>query len=149
LGKSNRIKIGLLNYFLCIIICMTLKRGDFMKDSKKDKLVTFRLPEVLIKKIDKFAEKLELTYVDPSIRNKGFRSVAIRLIIEDTMLRFFGPKDNKDELFSPHYNEMSKIIPILKNIKLREKLENMPDDMKTDKINEWILKNIIFGEQIK
>lgn len=120
-----------------------------MRNLKNDEFIAFRLPKELVKKIDEFAEKLELVYIDPLIRNKGYRSVAIRLIIEDTMLRFFGPKDNEDELFSPHYNEMSKIIPVLKNIKLREKLENMPDDMKTDEINEWILKNIIFGEQIK
>lgn len=120
-----------------------------MKNLKKNKQIAFRLPEELIKKIDEFAEKIELVYIDPLIRNQGYRSVAIRLAIEDTLLRFFGPKDDPDDIESPHYNEMSKIIPIVKNIKLREKLENMPDDMKTDKTNEWILKNIIFGEQIK
>ena len=120
-----------------------------MRNLKNEIHISFRLPKELVKKIDEFAEKLELVYIDPLIKNKGYRSVIIRLCVEDTMLRFFGPKDDLDELFSPYYEEMSKIIPILKNIRLREKLENLPDGMKTDEINEWILKNIIFGEQIK
>ena len=128
---------------------MALKRGDFMRNLKNEIHISFRLPKELVKKIDEFAEKLELVYIDPLIKNKGYRSVIIRLCVEDTMLRFFGPKDDLDELFSPYYNEMSKIIPILKNIRLREKLENLPDDIKKDEINEWILKNIIYGEQIK
>ena len=120
-----------------------------MGNLKNETQLSFRLSEELIKKIDEFAEKLELVYSTPLMKNRGYRSIAIRLAIEDTILRFFGPKDDPDELMCPHYNEMSKIIPIIKNIKLREKLENMPDDKKTDKTNEWILKNIIFGEQIK
>jgi len=128
---------------------VALKRGDFMRNLKNEIHISFRLPKELVKKIDEFAEKLELVYIDPLIKNKGYRSVAIRLCVEDTMIRFFGPKDNEDELISPYYEEMSKIIPILKNIRLREKLENLPDDIKKDEINEWILKNIIYGEQIK
>ncbi|MBA7569222.1 hypothetical protein ES695_20015 [Candidatus Atribacteria bacterium 1244-E10-H5-B2] len=90
--------------------------------------LSFRLSEELVKKIDEFAEKLELVYIDPLIRNQGYRSVAIRLALEDTMLRFFGPKDDPDEIISPYYNEMSKIIPVLKNIRLRGKLEDLTGD---------------------
>jgi len=102
---------------------------EWTKDQKvKDVFVGVRLSKNLVKKIDEFAEKLELVYIDPLIKNKGYRSLAIRLAIEDTLIRFFGPKNNPDELVSPYYNEMSKVLPILKNIRLREKLENVTGD---------------------
>ena len=95
---------------------------------RKDKFVSFRAPVELIKKIDDLAEKLELVYIEPLIKSRGYRSLAIRLAIEDTLLRFFGPKDNKDDIICPYYNEMSKILPVLKNIRLRGKLEEVAGD---------------------
>ena len=107
-----------------------------MNKTKDYKLIAFRLPLELVEKIDEFAKKLELIYLPPLAKNQGYRSEAIRLCVEDTLTRFFGPKDDPDELISPHYNEMSKIIPVLKNIRLRGKLENMSGDNqeKIDKI---------------
>lgn len=100
------------------------KKGYFL-DLKNDCFFNFRLPKALLDKVEKFAEMLEL----PALNVKGgHKSLAIRLCIEDTLNRYMGPKNSKDELVSPYCDEMSEILPILKNIRLREKLENVTGD---------------------
>ncbi|MBA7576779.1 hypothetical protein ES708_18621 [subsurface metagenome] len=39
-----------------------------------------------------------------------------------------GPKNDPDELMCPFADEMSEILPVLKNIRLRDKLENVAGD---------------------
>ncbi len=105
------------------------------ESDKKERKIGFFISGKLLDRIDEFAEKLTLVYIPPLMRNKGFRSVAIRLAIEDTMLRFFGPrdKDNEDEIFCPYYNEMSKIIPLIRQIKMVEALDKMPENISHNK----------------
>lgn len=114
------------------------------ESDRKGKKIGFFVSEKLLDRVDEFAEKLQLVYIPPLMRNKGYRSVAIRLAIEDTMLRFFGPrdKDNEDDIFCPYYNEMSKIIPLMKHIKMVEALDKMPDDISHNKeeVNKVIKK---------
>ena len=105
-----------------------------MRNLKSDTLISFRLSKILVKQIDEFAKMLELPNL-PVMKYGGCQSLAIRLCIEDTINRYMGPKDDPDELVSPYYNEMSKILPILKNIKLREKLEELID---TKEFNEVV-----------
>jgi len=105
------------------------------ESDKKERKIGFFVSGKLLDRIDEFAEKLTLVYIPPLMRNKGYRSVAIRLAIEDTMLRFFGPrdKDNEDDIFCPYYNEMSKIIPLIKTIKMVEAFDKMPEDKADNK----------------
>lgn len=89
------------------------------------KLMSFRVSVRMIKEIEKFAEKLELEYLP--IKGKGYISYAIRLLIQDSLNRYMGPKGD-DELMNPYADEMSKILPVLKNIRLRSKLEEVAGD---------------------
>lgn len=103
-----------------------IKRSNFIKRPDRIKLTTFRSPVELIEKIEEFAELLELKYLP--IKGKGLKSVAIRLLIEDSLNRYMGPKNDPDELVCPFADEMSKILPVLKNIRLRSKLEEVAGD---------------------
>ena len=103
-----------------------IKRSNFIKRPDEIKLTTFRSPVEMIEKIEEFAELLELKYLP--IKGKGYKSVAIRLLIEDSLNRYMGPKNDPDELMCPFADEMSKILPVLKNIRLRSKLENITGD---------------------
>lgn len=96
-----------------------------MRILKNDKQIALRLPKELIKKIDEFGKMLELQYLP--VKFGGYQSLAIRLCIEDTVNRYMGPKDDPDELVSPYCDEMSKIIPVLKNLRLMKKLDEMPE----------------------
>jgi len=120
-----------------------MPKWDSEQDRKGTK-IGMMISDKLLKRVDEFAEKLQLVYIPPLMRNKGYRSVAIRLALEDTMLRFFGPrdKDSEDEVFCPYYNEMSKIIPLVKHIKMVEELDKMPEDIShnTKEINKIIKK---------
>ncbi|MBA7585295.1 hypothetical protein ES708_27270 [subsurface metagenome] len=104
---------------------MIIKGSDFMEKLNNIHL-SFRLSEELVKKIDKFADKLELKYLP--IKGKGVTSFAIRLLIEDSINRYMGPKNDPDELMCPFADEMSEILPVLKNIRLRGKLEDLTGD---------------------
>lgn len=102
-----------------------IKKSNFIKRPDRIKLTTFRSPVELIEKIEEFAELLELKYLP--IKGKGYKSVAIRLLIEDSLNRYMGPKNDPDELTCPFADEMSKILPVLKNIRLMKKLDEMPE----------------------
>ena len=122
--KSNSIEIpGLLLPAGC---SWKIKRDRITKNPKEIKLIAFRIPVKMADKIDKFADKLELKYLP--IKGKGIMSLAIRLLIEDSLNRYMGPKNDPDELMCPFADEMSEILPVLKNIRLREKLENISGD---------------------
>lgn len=106
--------------------------------NEKDIKITLRLSEDLLKKIDGFIEKLELRSFP--IQGKGYKSLAVRMLLEDSLNRYMGPKVDPDQLVSPYADKMSSIIPILRNKRLREKLENMPEDIShnTEEINKII-----------
>ncbi|MBA7527193.1 hypothetical protein ES705_19368 [subsurface metagenome] len=108
-----------------------IKRDRLTKNPKEIKLIAFRIPVKMVDKIDKFADKLELKYLP--IKGKGIMSLAIRLLIEDSLNRYMGPKNEPDELVCPFADEMSEILPVLKNIRLREKLDEMPDNTSHNK----------------
>ena len=101
-----------------------LKYNKLIKRPDEIKLMSFRAPVEMIKEIEKFAERLELKYLP--IKGKGYISFAIRLLIEDSLNRYMS-KD-PDELMNPYADEMSKILPVLKNIRLRSKLEELVGD---------------------
>lgn len=109
---------------------------------EKEKIIhmSIRVPEALIKRVDEFIEKLELKYLP--IKGKGQRSLMIRMLIEDSLIRYMGPKLNPDDLTSAYADKMSSIIPILRNKRLRKKLEEMPEDIShnTEEINKIIKK---------
>lgn len=96
------------------------------EQKKKDVFISFRISKDLVKKIEEFAEKLELK--DLPLRGNGYQSLAIRLLIGDSLNRYMGPKENPDQLVCPFADEMSDILPVLKNIRLRGKLENVTGD---------------------
>jgi len=108
-----------------------IKRNRLVKDPKEIKLIAFRIPKKMIKKIEEFADKLELKYLP--MKGKGIMSLAIRLLIEDSLNRYMGPKDDPDDLMCPFADEMSEILPVLKNIQLVKKLDELPEDVKNDK----------------
>ena len=99
--------------------------------NEKNIHISMRLPGDLIKRIDEFIEKLELKHLP--IRGKGYRSLGIRLLIEDSLVKYMGPKLNPDDLISPYADKMSEILPILRNKRLREKLDEMPDNISHNK----------------
>jgi hypothetical protein len=103
-----------------------VKKSNFIKNPERIKLTAFRAPVELIEKIEEFADKLELRYLP--LTGKGYKSLAIRLLIEDSLNRYMGPKNDPDELVSPYADEISKILPVLKNIRLRGKLEEIAGD---------------------
>jgi hypothetical protein len=105
----------------------------------KNEFISFRISKELLEKVNEFAKILELN-IYGSDNYKASRSLAIRLAIEDTLIRFFGPKENPDDIESPHYYEMSKIIPILKNIKMKEKLDGISEEKAN--IKEEVIKII-------
>ncbi|MBA7686488.1 hypothetical protein ES703_94937 [subsurface metagenome] len=100
-----------------------------MKNIVNEIVFTFRMPKKIFDKIEEFAEKTELPFL--SIRG-GYKSYAIRLLIEDSLNRYLGPKEDPDQIICPFADEMSDIIPILKNIRLRGKLENITGDNKEE-----------------
>jgi len=108
-----------------------VKKSNFIKNPERIKLTAFRAPVELIEKIEEFADRLELKYLP--VKGKGYKSLAIRLLIEDSLNRYMGPKNDPDELVCPFADEMSKILPVLKNIRLREKLDEMPDNTSHNK----------------
>jgi len=101
-----------------------------MKKIVNEIVFTFRMPKELSDKVDKFAKKIELPLLP--IRG-GYKSYAMRLLIEDSLNRYMGPKNDPDELVCPFADEMSKILPVLRNIRLVKKLDEMPDDISHNK----------------
>ena len=84
-----------------------------MKDVKKT-VLNFRVTDELDQEIDKFAKRLELSKPD-----------TVRLILIDTLKLY--NYTGKDELYCPYFFEMSEILRILKDIKMRPELEDIKD----------------------
>jgi len=95
------------------------KRKDHILRNLKPAYLNIRLSDELDKEISKFAERLEL-----------HKPEAIRLILYDTIKKF--TYTGRDELYCPYWDEMSEILAILKNIRLRDKLENVTGDNKEE-----------------
>jgi len=95
------------------------ERKDHILKNLKPVYLNIRLSYELDKEIEKFAERLELP-----------RPVAIRLILYDTIKKF--TYTGRDELYCPYWDQMSEILAILKNIRLRDKLENITGDNKEE-----------------
>ena len=108
------------------------------KKEKKDVFFNFLMTKSLWTKIEQFAQLIEL----PLLNIKGgYKSQAVRMLIEDSLNRYMGPK-NKDELVCPYADKMSDILPILENIRLRTKLEAIPEDMDAEEQKKEIAKII-------
>lgn len=95
------------------------KRKDYILRNLKPAFLNIRLSDELEEAINKFAERLELP-----------KPEAIRLILYDTIKKF--TYTGKDELYCPYWDEMSEVLAILKNIRLRDKLENITGDNKEE-----------------
>jgi len=84
------------------------------KNTKKDELLTIRISKELDSSIDKFAEKLEIS-----------KPETVRLILVDTIKKY--TYTGKDELYCPYWDEMSEVLRIIKDIKMRTELEDIED----------------------
>jgi len=80
----------------------------------KNTILNFRITEEMDQEIEKFAKKLEMKRPD-----------VIRLIIGDTIKKF--TYTGNDELYCPYWDQMSEILRILKDIKMRTELEDLKD----------------------
>lgn len=87
-----------------------------MKEVKRT-ILNFRITNELDQEIDKFAKRLELSKPD-----------TIRLIVIDTLKKF--NYTGKDELYCPYWDQMSEILRILKDIRMRTELEDLKDPAK-------------------
>lgn len=83
--------------------------------------LNFRITNELDQELNKFAEKLELSKPD-----------TIRLILIDTLKKF--NYIGKDDLYCPYWDQMSEILRILKDIKMRTELEDIKDPVKMAEI---------------
>lgn len=95
-------------------------------DKKINKEVAFNfiMTKDLSDRIEKFAQLIELPFLN--IQN-GYKSRAVRMLIEDSLNRYLNLRG--DEVVCPYADKISEIIPILENIRLRTKLENVPEDI--------------------
>lgn len=106
----------------------------------KTELESFRLSEELSFKLNKFADKLEIT-----------RSEAIRLAIEDSINRYTWPGEKEEgyKIFNPDASRISKIIGIMRAIQYRKLAElamsiNLPEfNESNDKKQKEIIEDIV------
>jgi|AntAceMinimDraft_16_1070373.scaffolds.fasta_scaffold232698_1 hypothetical protein len=107
--------------------------------------MSFRLNEELSDKIDELSKILEIyAYGFATTEYKLGRSSAICLALEDTFLRFFGEKNNPDDIVTKDYEKKSQLTAILKVVQIKKKLGKLPEKERKD-LEKIITKYYVAG----
>ena len=93
------------------------------RNAPKNENLNLRISKELDSLIDKFAKRLELSRAD-----------TVRLILFDTIKKF--TYTGKDELYCPYWDQMSEVLRIIKDNKMKSELEDLKDPDKISGIIE-------------